>query len=620
MKDCFLPIENYAIVGNCRAAGLIGTDGSLDWLCLPRFDGPSVFAALLDLENGGRFRVGPAGDGWRVERRYLGATPMLETTFRRDGDALRLVDFMPVLGEDDKRRRPWPQHQLVRTVDCLAGEVCLEVDFDPRPNYASGDPHVEDRGPLGFWCQSGAESLALLTDVPLERRRGGRAGGASETLRAGDTRAFSLTYAQGEPNVLLPLRPMVDELAASTRLWWEAWADRSTYEGEWKEAVTRSAITLKLMTYAPSGAMVAAPTTSLPETPGGIRNWDYRYCWLRDASWTLRALFGLGYRAEAAAFFEWLLTATRLSRPRVQVLYSLHGESHLPERILRHFEGYRSARPVRVGNAAHDQLQLDVYGELVAAAFEYVEHGGTLNRAEATFLAGLGNTVYQRWHEPDEGIWEARNGRRHHTYSKVMCAVALERLAELHDQGVVKVPVDAFRETVEVIRQRIEVRGYDAERGIYVGAFDSPALDAALLRAPLAGFIDPESPRMRRTFAAIQERLGRGPLLHRYEPGFDDLPGLEGAFGLVNFWAVEVQALQGATDEARRRFETMLGYANEVGLYSEEIDPETGGFLGNFPQAFTHLGLINAALTLHGLRRKPRAERGSSEAPPREAE
>jgi GH15 family glucan-1,4-alpha-glucosidase len=592
------PIDDYALIGDCRSAGLVSRDGSLDWLCLPRFDSPSIFAAVLDAENGGRFFLRPIGE-FRTERRYLANTNVLETVFRTPTGACVLRDLMSISSEEDKRAYLTPEHEVLRELEGLEGEVEIEILYDPRPDYGRVRPLLEQWGPLGLRCEGNGTSLTLRSELPLELTDGDRSARGFVRIRSGEQSYLSLTYSMEAPAVI----PLLGEAARGrierTVGWWQEWANRCTYEGPYRDAVVRSALALKLMTYAPSGALVAAPTTSLPEALGGVRNWDYRYCWLRDASFTLRALFTLGYREEAEAYIGWLLHATRLTWPELQVLYSVFGEAKLPERELPHLEGYAGSRPVRIGNDAHGQLQLDVYGEVINGAARFLDRGGRVDRDTNRMLDGLGRTVCKRWREPDEGIWEGRSGRFHNTHSKVLCWVALDRLIEMHEAGNLDVSVDLFRANRDEIQKEIEAHGYNERIGSYTRTFDGDEMDASLLTLPLYGYIEGTNPRMRSTCARIHEKLARDGLVYRYETGTDDgLPPGEGAFGICSFWAVECVARNGNVRAAAHAFEQLLAYANDVGLFAEEIDPHTGAALGNFPQAFTHIGLINAALTL----------------------
>ena len=591
-------IADYAIIGDCRSAALISRDGSLDWLCWPRFDSPSLFGALLDQSKGGRFLVRPVGP-FSAERRYVPDTNVLETTFRTSSGALRLTDLMPVCSEADKRSQLWPQHEILRSIECLAGEVEVELVCDPRPDYARTTPRLRDRGALGIHYEHRDTVLVLRAELPLTLSddAGGARGRAA--LRAGERRHVSLVFSQGEPAVIPPLGAAAERKIRTSVEWWRQWAARCTYAGPYREAVVRSALTLKLMAYAPSGAVVAAPTTSLPEQPGGARNWDYRYCWLRDASLTLQALFDLGYPAEAEAFLAWLIHTTRISWPELQILYDVYGRPDLKEKQLDHLAGFGGARPVRVGNGAEGQLQLDVYGEVLDAVYQFVQRGGRLDRATARMLVGFGDTVCRRWREPDEGIWEIRAGPREHTYSRAMCWVALDRLLRLHAAGLLRAPAPQLARERAAIREEIERRGFDAELQSYVSVLGGDTLDASLLQLGRYGYADPSSPRMRGTLAAVRARLGRNGLLYRYLED-DGLAAGEGAFGICSFWAVTAQALGGDPRGATEAFEHLLRYANDVGLFAEEIDPGSGAPLGNFPQAFTHVGLIDAALTLVG--------------------
>jgi GH15 family glucan-1,4-alpha-glucosidase len=598
VSESYPPIGDYALIGDCRGAGLVSRDGSLDWLCFPRFDSPSIFGALLDAETGGRLRIRPT-EPYRAERRYLPDTNILETTFRTAAGAVALRDLMPVASEDEKRRGLTPDHQVLREVQGLTGEVELEVVYAPRPDYGRSRPRLEPRGALGLWCEANGAALTLQSELPLALTSDGRTAVGRARVRAGQRAYVAFAYSQEAPQVVAPLREAAPELLERSARWWRSWAARATYDGPYREAVVRSALVLKLMAYAPSGAVVAAPTTSLPEKLGGTRNWDYRYCWLRDASFTLRALFELGYDEEAVAFLSWMLHATRLTWPELQVLYDVFGEAKLPERELSHLDGYAGSRPVRIGNDAHGQLQLDVYGEVIDAVARFARRGGRFDRDTVRLLEGLGRTVCKRWREPDEGIWEGRSGRFHHTHSKVLCWVALDRLVQMHDAGQLDIRVDAFRAERDAIRAEVEARGYNARLGSYARVFGGEELDASLLTLPLYGFVDGRHPRMRSTCARIHQRLARDSLVYRYETTTDDgLPPGEGAFGICSFWAVECLARGGDLVGATAAFERLLACANDLGLFAEEVDPETGAALGNFPQAFTHVGLINAALTL----------------------
>ncbi len=595
--SAYHPIGDYALIGDCRSAALVSRSGSIDWLCWPRFDSPSIFAALLDWRRGGRFKIAPV-EPFTTTRRYVGETAVLETTFQTANGVARLTDLMPVASEAEKARALWPDHELLRRIECLAGTVDIEVLFDPRPDYGRVVPRLVDQKAFGLVCEHRAQVIALRSEVPLEtgEEPGGR---GVARLQAGDVRMLSLTYDRWLPVVLSPTGRAAEDRLERSLAWWEAWmGECCRYNGPYADSVRRSVITLKLLTYAPSGAVIAAPTASLPEEIGGVRNWDYRYCWLRDASLTLRAFDDLGFTIESEAFLSWVLHATRLTWPELQVLYDVYGEARIPESVLDHLEGYARSAPVRVGNAAVGQLQLDTYGEVIDAAWRYVERGGQLDRTTARTLAGLGDTVVRRWHEPDEGIWEPRSGRQHHTHSKAMCWIALDRLVSLCERRHVPARAAPFARERDAIRQAIETHGYSARLGSYVSVFDAETVDGSLLLLSLMGYADPQSPRMRGTLTRVRERLGVNGLLYRYLDEDDGLAGSEGAFGICSFWGAEARALQGDVAAARGEFEHILSFGNDVGLFAEEFDPRTGAAIGNFPQAFTHVGLINAAVTL----------------------
>ncbi|HEX6820107.1 MAG TPA: glycoside hydrolase family 15 protein [Ktedonobacterales bacterium] len=452
------PIADYALIGDCRAAALVSRVGSLDWLCFPRFDSPSIFAALLDAEVGSRFRIRPSGQ-FDVTRRYMPDTNILETAFASPGGVVVLRDLMPVSSEEEKRAHLSPQHEVLRELEGLRGEMELEILYEPRPAYGRSCPVLQQRGALGLRCEAGRAALVLSSEVPLALSADGRSAHGIVRIRAGERTYLSVAYGDEGPAVIPLLRTTARRKCERSAAWWRGWAARCTYDGAYRDMVVRSALALKLMAHAPSGAVVAAPTTSLPEQIGGVRNWDYRYCWLRDASFTLRALVDLGYDEEAQAFLRWMLHATRLTWPQLQVVYNVYGEARLPERELPHLAVYAGSRPVRIGNDAHRQLQLDVYGEVIDGVARFAGRHGRFDRDTSRMLGGLGRTVCRRWRAPDEGIWEERAGRFQHTHSKALCWVALDRLIKMHETGHLSISVDLFRAHRDAIRTAIETQG-----------------------------------------------------------------------------------------------------------------------------------------------------------------
>ena len=611
-----MDIGDYAIIGDCHSAALVGRSGSIDWLCWPRFDSDAVFARLLD-RDAGQFAISPLGPQ-RTRREYVKDTNVLVTEFETAGGRLRLTDLMPVATEENKAGRLVPDHEIIRLAECTEGSVELEIIYDPRPRFGRKRPRLRQHGKLGLALDMGARTMMLHTDAKLAPRAEGGYGGRV-VLRAGQSLHFSLLWVDEGPAVLAPLGNLTRQAIGRTISWWRGWSHGCTYQGPYRDAVLRSALTLKLMTYSPSGAIVAAPTSSLPERIGGKLNWDYRFCWLRDASLTARALFGLGIKCEAEAFVTWLLHTTRLTRPRLRILYDVYGENVLRERELD-LEGYQGSRPVRVGNGARDQLQLDVYGEVIDATSHFIASGNRIDKETQRMLRRFGDYICKHWDEPDEGIWEERSGRKRHTYSRVMCWVALDRLLELRKKGHLCGIDDAlYRRTRERIREATEQLSWSNALDSYVREIERPCMDAVLLLLSWYGFAPADSPRMRKTYQRIRARLSTpNGLLYRYRTG--DSPG-EGAFGVCAFWAAEYLALGGGTlEEAERAFEHVLTFANDVGLFAEEMDGITGRPLGNFPQAFTHIGLINAALTIEERRKRGHAEppRPKVQAPPAE--
>lgn len=592
----YAPIGGYALIGNARTAALVSRAGSVDWMCLPRFDGDPIFGALLDAAVGGRFSIQPPRP-FETERRYLPDTNILETTFRTPTGACVLRDLFTI--SDEAGGTLTPDHELLREAEGLEGSVEFVMRYEPRRDYGRATARIEERGALGMVCEVDTGAMTLLSDAPMQLEAGSAVVTGRLRVAAGERHYWSATYSAEAPAVILPLGDAARTRIEATADWWRGWASRCTYHGPYRDQVVRSALALKLLTYAPSGAIVAAPTTSLPEHVGGDRNWDYRYCWLRDAAFTVRALLRLGYQEEALAFAQWMLHATRLTHPRLQVVYDVFGEAHLPERTLDHLEGYRGSRPVRLGNGAHDQVQIDVYGEVVRSFAHCVDAEIPAASGAEHFLRGLGDTVCASWDEPDHGIWESRGPRARHTLSMALCAVALEDLLGMHDQGVIRVPVERYREVSQRIRREIETNGYNSDIGSYTATPDGDQVDASLLTLPLYDYIDAADPRMQSTLRRIREQLARGNLYYRSEVASDGSQE-EGTFAVCAFWAIELMALAGEVDHARKAFEDVLSYANDVGLFAEEIDPDSGEALGNMPQAFTHIGVINAAVALVG--------------------
>jgi GH15 family glucan-1,4-alpha-glucosidase len=594
----FPEIADYAVIGNCRTAALVSRDGAVEWMCLPTFSDASLFSAILD-RKAGHFWVRPSGK-YRSARRYIEGTNVLETTFVTQSGTLRVTDCMslPVTGSG----RFEPQHELLRSIECTDGEVEVEVSFAPRADYGRRAMGFEHHGRLGWRCARYGCSASLLSDIDLSHDEQAAALHGRARLHAGERRWLSFAFDAYEIGVIPPLRDEARTRLDATTAWWRSWSGRCHYDGPYREEVRRSALALKLMTSCTTGAVLAAPTTSLPEVAGGPRNWDYRFCWIRDSALVLHAFLSLGYVEEAEAFLEWLLHATRLTWQRFQVMYDLHGETKLNERELPHLSGYRGAKPVRIGNAAHDQLQLDIYGELLESVALYVSAGGSLDATECRMLAGVGRSVMKLWTRPDQGIWETRSEPRHHTFSKAMCWVALDRLAKLGERFPIELDRAAVMKHRDAIRKEIETRGFDEEAGSYVAYYGGRAADASLLLLARYGYCEPGNARMEGTWRFISKSLMSAGMVHRYRPealddGVEAAP--ENAFAPCNFWAAEYLANAGHDKEAKELFERYCAMGNDVGLFAEEMDSATGAPVGNFPQAFTHVSLISAATALY---------------------
>ncbi len=586
-------IQDYALIGDGRSTALVSATGSIDWLCWPRFESSSLFGALLDAEDRGFWRISPT-ETTRIERRYLGNSAVLETRFHTPSGMLLLTDCMPVTTEAAGRDSLRPEHEILRTVTCEQGAIELEMRFNPRPGYQRMKLRLQAHPSMGIRAKMQHYLLLLRSSAPMRVEDGHAT--ARLHLRAGETAEWSLTLSQDAPAVIPPMGDRSRRAIGQTLEFWEKWVAQCRYDGPYADAVRRSAITLKLLSYAPSGAIVAAPTTSLPEKLGGSLNWDYRYCWLRDASFTTRALLGLGFEEEGEAFVTWLLHATRMSWPKLQVLYDVYGRPPVWERALTSLLGYRQSRPVRVGNAAQKQHQLDVYGEVIDAAAQLLLRKPRLcDSATASFLIGLGNYVCRHWMEPDHGIWETRAGSYHHVHSLVLCWVALDRLIDLSERGILaRVPLETFRVERGRIRDTISNRGWNTAIGSFVRSAEDKEVDASLLLMAAYRFLPPDAPELRQTYDRICIALSAGHGLF-----YRNLDFPEGAFAVCTAWASEYLARGGGTlEEARSLFESLLRFGNDVGLFAEEVDPISKRALGNFPLAFTHIGIINAALAI----------------------
>ena len=580
-----LPLEEYAIVGDTQTAAVVGSNGSVDWLCLPRFDSDACFAGLLGTDDHGFWSIAPEGEVLRTSRRYRGETLLLETDVETSDGAVRLVDFMPIRADNPR---------LIRIVEGHRGRVTMKMTMRRRCDYGKTRPWVQRDGHIVI-SQAGPNAVELRSDVQLDAHSPEVT--ATFEVEAGERLAFVLTWYQSWERVPDPIDPIRAENA--TEKWWADWSQRSTYRGPWAEAVQRSLITLKGLTYGPTGGMVAAATTSLPEFLGGVRNWDYRFCWLRDAALTLEALMGAGYLDEAVAWRDWVMRAVAGDPEDLQIMYGLGGERRLEEYELDWLPGYENSAPVRVGNAASGQLQLDVYGELVSAIF-HARQLGMHGAQEATEIAlKVAAWLRDNWRQPDDGIWEIRGPRQQFVHSKVMVWVAVDRLVTMAESIGMDVP--GLKILRDEIHDEVCTKGYDPVRNTFVQYYGSEQLDASLLLIPQVGFLPPNDPRVVGTVEAVQRELMRDGFVMRYIPDHeaaDGLPPGEGAFLACSFWLVESLALIGRADEARELFERLLMLRNEVGLYSEEYDQEHERLIGNFPQAFTHLTLIRSALAL----------------------
>ena len=581
-------IEDYALIGDTQSAALVGRDGSIDWMCLPRFDSDACFAALLGKDGHGRWKIAPRGEIRKIERRYRPETLVLETTFHTDDGVVRVVDCMPPRTKDP---------DVIRVIEGVSGRVPMRMDLCIRFNYGATLPWIRRTGERSVTALAGPDALSLFSDAAVELEDSHIS--ADLEIAAGERTSFLLVW---HPSTDQPRCPDCKfDAVTDTEAWWREWASKLSYQGDWREAVLRSLITLKALTYLPTGGIVAAPTTSLPERIGGVRNWDYRYCWLRDATFTLLALIGSGFYAEANAWVDWLLRAAAGHPAQLQILYGPAGERRVTELELPWLPGYEGSRPVRIGNAAASQLQLDVYGELFDCLYQARLAGIGLDDEAWALQRGLIEYLEEHWREPDEGIWEVRGTRQHFTHSKVMAWVAMDRAVREVERFGLPGPVERWRAMRDEIHAEVCARGFDPVRGTFTQHYGGGPLDASLLQIPLVGFLPPEDPRVVGTVEAIRRELSRDGFIMRYRRDhFDDgLPNdEEGVFLPCTFWLVDCLALMGRRDEARELFERLLALCNDVGLVSEEYDTRLRRLVGNFPQALSHVAIVDSACNL----------------------
>lgn len=591
-ESSYTPIEEYGIIGNLETCALVGPSGSVDWFPFPHLESPSILAAILDTERGGHFQIQPV-DSVESSQAYVEGTNVLKTTFTTQDGTVTVTDFLPPAGKVNQ-----PKKVLYRKVTPHGGVSDIAVEYDPQFDYGRADTIITSTD-RGVHAEGGGEQTLLESSVKLDVHDGRATG--TVTLAAGDSVWFMLRCTGAEDASTDPGKALEETVE-----YWRDWAhsceqggEACAFGGPWHDLVVRSALTLKLLTHVESGAIAAAPTTSLPEHIGGVRNWDYRYNWLRDAGFTIQALMNLGHVDEAVEYFDWFIDLCHTASPEeLRPLYGLHGDSDLGEQELTHLEGYRNSRPVRIGNEAAEQTQLDIYGELLLAVDDMHCYGREIGADDWAMVRGIVDHVVDVWDDRDAGIWEVRSGNEHFVFSKVMCCVALDRGIAIATDANLDAPVESWRQTRERIREDILENGYDKEIGSFMQTYGTDTVDATGLLIPVVGFLPFDDERVQGTIETIESRLVDDDVLVRRYDGDDGLPGEEGAFVLCSCWLINALSLSGRVDDARERFEALIEYVSPLNLVAEEIDTETGRYLGNFPQAFSHIGVINSALYL----------------------
>ena len=588
----YKPIDWYGLIGDMNSAALVGTDGSIDWCCFPRFDSPSVFAAILDDREGGRFQIGPSDAPVSVTQSYLANTNILSTRFETQSGEIRLIDFMPV-GDEPVRGS---HHEIHRIVRCTSGTVEVRCIFQPRVEYARVATSFTRRGEA-IIARGGHQLLTLCSNVPMEVGAAGASG--LFTLTKGEEAVFVLSYGHGRAHRVESYH--TSRKLDHTRAYWEGIAADIIYSGEWRKDVVRSFLMLHLLHYEPTGGIVAAPTTSLPEGIGGSRNWDYRYAWLRDSSFTMDVLCRMGHTERATKYLRWLLHQCKVTNGRARIVYGVSSSSSLKEVRLDHLDGYKGSRPVRIGNGAARHLQLDVFGDVILGIYTLHRDGGVVTDDAWSLVENFADVVSRNWHRRDRSVWEVRGAQQHFVYSKIMCWVALDRASALADALGRNGQADHWRQVAAIIKDEVLERGWSDRKQAFVQRYDSDTLDASNLVIPFVGFLPPNDTRVLSNLDAVMRELADGPFVRRYNPHETD-DGLEGeeegSFTILSFWLIGNLIYTGQLEKARAYFEQILGNANHLGLFAEMINPRTKQFVGNFPQAYSHVGLIHTARNL----------------------